>query len=59
MIEPEIITINGKQYKKYVSPNGLPIKKVGTEEIYEEAIDNMDVDYEYIEIEREEDLNEK
>jgi hypothetical protein len=59
MIEPEIITINDKQYKKYVSPNGLPIKKVGTEEIYEEAIDNMDVNYEYIEIEREEDLNEK
>lgn len=48
-IEYEIIEINDKQYKKYVSNNGFYIQKVGTEEIYEEAIDIMDNNYEYME----------
>ncbi len=45
-MEPEIIEINGKQYKRYADDN-YKIRKVGTDEIYDEAIDLMTATYEY------------
>ena len=42
----EIIEINGKQYKRYADDT-YKIRKVGTDEIYDEAIDLMTTTYEY------------
>lgn len=42
----EIIEINGKQYKRYADDT-YKIRKVGTDEIYDEAIDLMTATYEY------------
>ena len=42
----EIIEINGKQYKKHAD-EVYKIRKVGTDEIYDEAIDLMTATYEY------------
>ena len=46
MITVENVTINGKQFKKTVSDTYL-IRKVGTDEIYSEAYDLPEKDYEY------------
>ncbi|HHW89638.1 MAG TPA: hypothetical protein GX745_01870 [Clostridiales bacterium] len=45
-MEHEIIEINGKQYKRYAH-EVYKIRKVGTDEIYDEAIDLMTATYEY------------
>ena len=50
MITIENITINGRQFKKTVSDTYL-IRKVGTDEIYSEAYDLLEKDYEYEETE--------
>ena len=50
MITVENVTINGKQFKKTVSDTYL-IRKVGTDEIYSEAYDLPEKDYEYEETE--------
>lgn len=46
MITTENVTINGRQFKKTVSDTYL-IRKVGTDEIYSEAYDMPEKDYEY------------
>ena len=46
MITIENIIINGRQFKKTVSDTYL-IRKVGTDEIYSEAYDLPEKDYEY------------
>lgn len=51
MITTEIISINSKEYLKTTSDKGYLIKKVGTEEIYSEAIDSLDSEYVYEETE--------
>ena len=50
MITTENVTINGRQFKKTVSDTYL-IRKVGTDEIYSEAYDLPEKDYEYEETE--------
>ena len=50
MITTENVTINGKQFKKTVSDTYL-IRKIGTDEIYSEAYDLPEKDYEYEETE--------
>ena len=50
MITIENIIINGRQFKKTVSDTYL-IRKVGTDEIYSEAYDLPEKDYEYEETE--------
>ena len=51
MIITETITINDKEYRKTTSDSGKLLQKVGTDEIYSEAIDLIDKDYQYEEIE--------
>ena len=46
MITTKNVTINGRQFKKTVSDTYL-IRKVGTDEIYSEAYDLPEKDYEY------------
>lgn len=46
MITIENIIINGRQFKKTVSDTYL-IRKVGTDEVYSEAYDLPEKDYEY------------
>ena len=46
MITIENVTINGRQFKKTVSDTYL-IRKVGTDEVYSEAYDLPEKDYEY------------
>ena len=46
MITTKNITINGRQFKKTISDTYL-IRKVGTDEIYSEAYDLLEKDYEY------------
>lgn len=46
--------INGITYKVYKSPNGKKIQKVGTNEIYSEAVDLAYLNYQYIEVEEQE-----
>ena len=46
MITVENITINGRQFKKTVSDTYL-IRKIGTDEVYSEAYDLPEKDYEY------------
>lgn len=50
MIIIENVTINGRQFKKTVSDTYL-IRKVGTDEVYSEAYDLPEKDYEYEETE--------
>jgi hypothetical protein len=52
MIITETITINGKQFTKNYSNEGFYIQKVGTEEIYSEAIDPVDSGRTYIETDK-------
>lgn len=46
MIITEFVTIGNRQFKKTVSDTYL-IRKVGTDEIYSEAYDLLEKDYEY------------
>ena len=46
MITIENITIGNKQFKKTISDTCL-IRKIGTDEIYSEAYDLFEKDYEY------------
>lgn len=47
MIKTEIVTINGKQYRRTWSDNGFMIEREGTR--YGEAIDPLNSDTSYIE----------
>lgn len=46
MIKIEKVIINDKEFTKTYSSDGFKIKKVGTDEIYDEAIDVLDFEYE-------------
>ena len=60
MIVIETIKINDKEYKKTYSDSGYLIRKVGTDEIYEEAIDLLEtvVTYEETDIIIEDEMSE-
>lgn len=47
MIVTEIITIRGKDYKHTYSDEGLMIRKIGTDEIYSDAVDDINSTWEY------------
>lgn len=47
MIVIEKIKINDIEYKKTYSDSGYLIRKIGTDEIYDEAIDLIDANYDY------------
>lgn len=47
MIVTEIIKINEKEYKKTYSDSGYLIRKIGTDEFYDEAIDLPNAIFEY------------
>ena len=49
MIETEMIELNNRDFKKTYSDENFYIQKVGTEEIYSEAIDIPTANYEYVE----------
>ena len=49
MIITETITINGKEFTRNYSDAGYMIQKVGTEEIYSEAIDPINSGRAYVE----------
>ena len=49
MIKTEYLVINGTLFIKTFSTNGVKIKKYGTEEIYDEAIDKEGTFCMYIE----------
>lgn len=52
MIVEEIITIKGRELKKRYSDEDYYIKKVGTEELYAEAIDSLTATYQYEETDK-------
>lgn len=51
MIKTEIIEIENQEFKRTYSDNGFYIRKKGTEEIYEEAMDLLESTFEYEETE--------
>ncbi len=46
MVVVENIEVNGTQLKRTYSNGGFKIRKKGTNEIYDEAIDILDFEYE-------------
>ena len=46
MIKTETIELNGKQFKRTYSDT-YKIKKIGIEEVYDEAVDILSANYEY------------
>ena len=46
MIKTETIELNGKQFKRTYSDT-YKIKKNGTDEVYDEAVDILSANYEY------------
>lgn len=59
MIIIETITINGKEFTKNYSDAGYMIQKVGTEEIYTEAIDPINSGRTYVETDKVIETNEE
>ena len=49
MIVTEMIRLNNRDFKRTYSDENFYIQKVGTEEIYSEAIDIPTANYEYVE----------
>lgn len=47
MIQVESITLRDNVFKRTYSDAGFMIRKLGTEEVYSEAIDLLDAPYEY------------
>jgi hypothetical protein len=47
MIKTEPYFFNGKEFKRTYSDEGFMIRKVGTEEIYSEAIDLLTAPWQY------------
>lgn len=52
MIITETITLNGREFTKNYSDAGYMIQKVGTEEIYTEAIDPINSGRTYVETDK-------
>lgn len=53
VIEKIINSLDNKELNKTYSNNNKFIRKIGTNEFYEEAIDTLDSEYKYIETEQE------
>jgi hypothetical protein len=49
MIQQETVTFNGREFRRTYSDSNLMIRKVGTDEIYSEAVDLPDRNFEYVE----------
>lgn len=49
MIQQETVTFNGREFRRTYSDEGYLIRKVGTDEIYSEAVDLPDRNFEYVE----------
>jgi len=49
MIKQETVTFNGREFRRTYSDEGYLIRKVGTDEIYSEAVDLPDRKFEYVE----------
>jgi hypothetical protein len=49
MIKQETVTFNGREFRRTYSDEGYLIRKVGTDEIYSEAVDLPDRNFEYVE----------
>lgn len=47
MIKKEIIAIEGIEFTRHCSDSGVFIRKIGTEELYEEALDSVPCPYSY------------
>lgn len=52
MILQEVVEIDGKKYKRTYSSENYYIKKIGTNEIYADAVDLLIVNYTYKETEQ-------
>ena len=52
MIITEMIKVKEKNFKRTYSDEGFYIQKVGTDEIYSEAVDIPTANYEYIETDK-------
>jgi len=52
MIKQETVTFNGREFRRTYSDEGYLIRKVGTDEIYSEAVDLPDRKFEYVETEQ-------
>lgn len=52
MIQQETVTFNGREFRRTYSDEGYLIRKVGTDEIYSEAVDLPDRNFEYVETEQ-------
>lgn len=49
MIQQETVTFNVREFRRTYSDEGYLIRKVGTDEIYSEAVDLPDRNFEYVE----------
>jgi len=49
MIQQETVTFNGREFRRTYSDEGYLIRKVGTDEIYSEAVDLPYRNFEYVE----------
>ena len=47
MLKKEVITVEGIEFTRHYSDSGVLIRKVGTEEVYEEALDDIPCPYTY------------
>lgn len=47
MLKKEIIIIEGTEFTKHYSDSSVLIRKIGTEELYEEALDRVPCPYSY------------
>ena len=53
MLKKEIIIIEGTEFTRHYSDSGVFIRKIGTEELYEEALDGVPCPYSYEETDME------
>jgi hypothetical protein len=49
MIQQGTVTFNDREFRRTYSDEGYLIRKVGTDEIYSEAVDLPDRNFEYVE----------
>ena len=47
MLKKETVTIEGIEFTRHYSDSGVFIRKIGTEELYEEALDSVPCPYSY------------
>ena len=47
MLKKEIVTIEGTEFTRHYSDSGVLIRKIDTEELYEEALERVPCPYSY------------